>query len=477
MSTNNTSGLNVSVVPPVVDWHEHDHRSHVVQFYEADNSLLDDVSRFIGTALGAGDSAIVIATEPHRLEIHRRLRARGFDPAQTIEQGRYIAVDAAETLAKFMRRGRPNAKLFEQVVGSLMDHARLSAEGPASRVVAFGEMVALLWEEGRQQAAIQLEHLWNELAKTHALSLRCAYPIRRFDRSEHGDAFLKICEAHSAVVPTETYTALESHDDRLLNISHLQQKAQALEAEVAERRKAEARLQAAKDDLEAIVEHRTSSLRRLSTQILCLQDLERRRIARELHDGLGQYLAAAKINLDVLLSSKETANSEFLSEANSLLGQAVAEIRTLSYLLHPPMMDEVGLFAAAQWYVEGFGERSGLKATCDVPPTPGRLPDQVEVALFRILQEALTNVHRHSGATNAAVLLLQDPDQVTLLINDNGKGIARESLERFRQTGAGVGVGLAGMRERAHELGGRFTVESTPGSTSVRVTIPVTAST
>jgi signal transduction histidine kinase len=173
------------------------------------------------------------------------------------------------------------------------------------------------------------------------------------------------------------------------------------------------------------------------------------------------------------LGSKESGNSEYLSDAHSLLGQAVAEIRALSYLLHPPMMDEVGLFAAARWYVDGFAERTRIQASCELPPTMERLPDTIELAIFRILQEALENVHRHSGATRAAVLLLQDPDQIVLMVNDNGTGIEPEILQRFGQTGVGSGVGLAGMRERTRELGGSFQIASVPGDASVRVSVPI----
>ena len=154
--------------------------------------------------------------------------------------------------------------------------------------------------------------------------------------------------------------------------------------------------------------------------------------------------------------------------------QCMSEVRTLSYLLHPPTMDAAGFASAARWYVEGFGQRSGIKVSLDAPDDLGRLPDAIELALFRVLQEALTNVHRHSGASEAHVLIREDAGQVVLEIKDNGRGIPKELLSHFRATGAGMGVGVAGIRERAWELGGSLEVESDSGGTRVRVSIPVT---
>ena len=162
------------------------------------------------------------------------------------------------------------------------------------------------------------------------------------------------------------------------------------------------------------------------------------------------------------------------SEAEQLMQQCMSEVRTLSYLLHPPTMDAAGFASAARWYVEGFGQRSGIKVSLDAPDDLGRLPDAIELALFRVLQEALTNVHRHSGASEAHVLIREDAGQVVLEIKDNGRGIPEELLSHFRATGAGMGVGVAGIRERAWELGGSLEVESDSGGTRVRVSIPVT---
>jgi signal transduction histidine kinase len=136
-------------------------------------------------------------------------------------------------------------------------------------------------------------------------------------------------------------------------------------------------------------------------------------------------------------------------------------------------MDAVGIASAARWYVEGFGLRSGLKLSLDAPDDPVRLPEAAELALFRVLQEALTNVHRHSGASAANILIRRSSGEVVLEVSDNGRGMEQEMLKRFRETGAGIGVGLMSMQERARELGGKVQLESTSAGTSVRITIPV----
>jgi signal transduction histidine kinase len=471
MSTANTPSPEAVSPAPLAHWVDHSQPAHVVQFYGDDGFLLDELSRFIGTALGAGDAAVVIATKEHRDGLTRRLQMWGLDPTWAVAQGRYVAMDAAETLSKIMLDGWPDAARFAEVVGTAIASVATVTQGEPRRIAAFGEMVALLWVEGKPEAAIRLEELWNDLARTHSFSLRCAYPMSSFYREEHGDLLLKICAQHSNVIPGESYTSLANQDARLRTITHLQQKAQALETEIAERRRVEEKLRRSQVELESLVEQRTVALRQLSSRLLSLQDSERRRIARELHDSLGQYLVALKLNVDILRQSP--GRGELWSQSEELMERCIAEVRTLSYLLHPPTMDAVGIASAARWYVEGFGLRSGLKLTLDAPDDPVRLPDAIELALFRVLQEALTNVHRHSGASTADVLIRRASGQVILEVRDNGRGMPQDVLNRFRESGAGTGVGLMSMHERARELGGKIQIESSGTGTSIRITIPV----
>jgi signal transduction histidine kinase len=237
-----------------------------------------------------------------------------------------------------------------------------------------------------------------------------------------------------------------------------------LYGELKRRRSAEETLRAVGD-----------SYRRLSTRLLELQDEERRKLARELHDSVGQYLALLKMNLVRVGASpvaQDSACGEMLGEAMQWTDRTIAEIRTVSHLLHPPMLDEVGFGSAGRWYIEEFGKRSGIQVNLDLPQDADRLSPETELVLFRVLQEGLTNVHRHSGAKKVDIRMVRNQDEVRLTLRDYGHGMSPEALKRF-DTGIGIGVGLAGMRERVAELGGTMTIDSDPRGTSVQVSLPV----
>jgi PAS domain S-box-containing protein len=214
----------------------------------------------------------------------------------------------------------------------------------------------------------------------------------------------------------------------------------------------------------------------LSARLMQLQDNERRRMARELHDGVGQLLAAMSMNASLLNQeiTKLSANAARCAEENqSLTEQVSSEIRTISYLLHPPLLDEMGLHSALQWYVEGFAERSKIAAKLELPPESERLSQDIELSLFRIAQECLTNIHRHSKASTALVRLVRTPEQTTLEITDDGQGIDVKIQSKLA-TGGGGGVGLRGMRERLRQLGGTLEVRSNGKGTKVIAIIPTT---
>jgi signal transduction histidine kinase len=226
--------------------------------------------------------------------------------------------------------------------------------------------------------------------------------------------------------------------------------------------------------LEQLEKNNAESYRMLSARILELQDVERRRIARELHDSVGQFLAGLKINLGRLQRREAEPSIQshpLLLESVELTERAITEVRTISHLLHPPLLDELGLYSATRWYTEGFAKRSGIHVELRLAEITDRLPREIELALFRVLQESLTNVHRHAGASNVSVEIQCTDYEVILLISDNGKGIPQDSLFRFRAGHAG-GIGLAGMRERLAELGGTLEVDSTAEGTQIRATLP-----
>jgi signal transduction histidine kinase len=225
---------------------------------------------------------------------------------------------------------------------------------------------------------------------------------------------------------------------------------------------------------EWIEKKNAESYRMLSARILELQDVERRRIARELHDSVGQFLAGLKLNLGRLQrneASPQNPNSALLGESLELTDRAIVEMRTISHLLHPPLLDELGFHAAVRWYTEGFAKRSGIVVDLRLTEIVERLPKEVELALFRVLQESLTNVHRHAQAKRVEVDVECTDDDVTLLVRDDGVGISGDVLERFRAGEAG-GIGLAGMRERLAELHGKLEVRASPKGTCIRAQLP-----
>ncbi len=224
--------------------------------------------------------------------------------------------------------------------------------------------------------------------------------------------------------------------------------------------------------LEKLVEERTEALRQLSSRLMRMQDEERRRIARELHDSLGQDLAAAKMTVDGILHQQGgDAKDQSAEEASKSIDRALQQVRTMSHLLHPPLLDEVGLVSALRWYLEGMMKRSGIETSLEVKPASfPRLTARFETAIFRIIQEALTNVFRHSEASHSSVTLIRNPESVAVEIRDNGKGLD-EGTMRFRP--GNVGVGIGGMRQRVEEFGGALRLSNANPGTIVEVIIPV----
>jgi PAS domain S-box-containing protein len=571
---------------------------HVVQFYSEDSALLDGLVQFIGSALKAGDASLVIATPPHREELARRLQADGIDVTAAAAQGRYVPLDAAATLSTFMIRGMPDPVLFEQMVGERVERARAAAGNESLHLVAFGEMVALLLQNGQPDAALALERLWTKLSKAHSFSLHCAYPMREFSQTSRRDLFPRVCDEHTAVIPNETHAMKSTDDERLRSIAELQQRADALEAELALHRSEEQlrllvesvqdyaifllgpdgrvatwnlgaqrikgyqaseiigkhfsvfypeedlrsgkpqmelevatavgrfedegwrlrkdgsrfwanviitalrdssgslrgfskitrdttekmlaieALRNSNQELREEVARRTAaegklqdserSLRRLSGHLLRMQDEERRRLGRELHDSVGQYLAALKMGLDAMNSGSNPQIDECVRMAD----QCMKEVRTISYLLYPPMLEEVGLRSAIPWYIDGFSKRSGIQVESRIDPGLGRLSRDAELAFFRILQESLTNVHRHSESSTAAVRLGLEGETVYLEVSDRGKGISPSMLEPGEDSSNTLGVGLRGMIERMRQLGGSLELSSDEHGTTIRASMP-----
>ena len=224
-------------------------------------------------------------------------------------------------------------------------------------------------------------------------------------------------------------------------------------------------------ELEKMVDRRTDELRRLSIRLMTMQDQERRRLARDLHDGLGQELAVAKMVLDKMILQKSTQpTEEAWTQASSIVDRAIQQVRTISHLLHPPLLDEVGLLSALSWYVDGLTKRSGIETSLDVRPAEfPRLAPEVETAVFRIVQEALTNVFRHSEAGKVWITLTQSEGMIVVAVRDDGKGIGRKIVELQPDS---VGVGIGGMKQRAKEFGGELRLTNVHPGTLVELIIP-----
>jgi len=556
---------------------------HVAYFYRQSDSLLEALSIFIGGALGAGNAALVIATKIHREGLQQRLTARGLDISKLIREGRYLELDAAELLSKIIVEGMPDSGRFEAIVGGAIARTKARAKAARPEIAAFGEMVSLLWTEGKIEAAIRLEQLWNELANKLAFSLRCAYPVTHFNGENNSQPLMRVCAEHSAIVLDEGDTSFTSGEAKIAlrrseerfrllvdavqdyaifmldvqgHISSWNHGAERIkgygvseiigkhfsifypeedlragkpqrELEIAAKegrledegwrlRKDGSRFWAnviitairndagrligfgkvTRDITERIkvnealrkeVAERTAaerkvrdsekSLRQLSLRLLQTQDDERRRIGRDLHDSVGQYLVGLKMKVDALKSSRERGQRDDdsqLTECSQLIEEAIKEVRTISYLLYPPMLEELGLKSAIPWYLDGFTKRSGIKTTFEVSPEFDRIPGDLELALFRVLQESLTNVHRHSGSPRATVRLLTENRRVVLQIIDEGSGTQSKNWEdRTQDWMSALGVGLRGMNERVRQLGGSLELTSVRGGTTVTATIPI----
>jgi len=605
-------------------------------------------------------------------------------------------------MAKFMMDGQPDPIRFSETIGSVILRAAEASQSETPRVVAFGEMVALLWAEGQEEAALRLEKLWNQLATMHSFSLHCAYPLHGFCQENQADSIKKICAEHTEIVDTDSlvstelrqelnilnqikwqerkepfklfiehvhdyaifmltvegrisswnpgaerikgYTAAEivgqhfskfyPQDDvsagkperlleRAVRDGHVEDVGwrvrkdgskfwarvtitavkdasgklvgfgkvtrdltEQMRSETALRRSEErARLfidavkdyaifmldpegcvstwntgaerikgykaseiigqhfsrfypeedirsgkpaweldvavregrfedegwrlrkdgtrfwanvvitpvrdhdgtligftkvtrdytqrmlaQKALEDSQRKLQESEKSLRDLSLHLLRTQDEERRRIGREIHDSLGQYLSVLKMKLESMNGTQQE-----IAECASLTDECVKEVRTISYLLYPPMLEEIGLRSAIPWYLDGFSARSGIKTSFNIPEDFGRLGKDSELVLFRVLQECLTNVQRHSGSNSAEISLIRAGDRVTLKVVDHGKGMPSEILDQGSQDWMGsLGVGVRGMSERVRQLGGALEIISDQHGTQVFASVPLT---
>jgi len=440
------------------NWHAISESEHLVQFYETDEFLVDSVSKFIGTGLSAGDAGIVIATKAHREGFEQRLKADGLDLDAARAGGTYISRDALETLSTFMVDGFPDPERFAAVIGGIIARAAQDQR----RVRVCGEMVALLWMEGNRAAAIRLEELWNDLRdKTPPFSLLCAYAMHGFDGETYGIQFTEICQQHSRVIPDESYSALISPDERLRAITLLQQKANSLEAEIAERKAVEEQLRISEKRKDEFISMASHELKTPITSLKGFLGLLQRRLNTQGDETSLHYLARmdAQVNKltrlinDLLnLSKIQTGQIDYQAECfdvDALLQEIVENVQGTARSHH--------LILEGQAQAEMFGDR-----------------DRIGQVLINLLNNAIKYSPR---ADSVLVRVTKERGQVIVSVQDYGIGIAKEHqhkiFERFYQvndpqekTYPGLGIGLFISCEIVRRHGGQLWVESQKGEGS-----------
>jgi len=401
-----------STSAPRIDWREMDARDHFVQFYEKDSSLINSVAGYIGAGLSVGDECIVIATAAHRAALETELDSLGIDRTN-VHRRRLLTLDAAETLSLFMRDNAPDPTLFRQSIGRIVEKA-----GAAGRPIrAFGEMVALLWADGNHAAAIRLEELWNDLAKKHSFALFCAYSMDGFQSETHAHPFGKICSHHTRVIPAESYAALYSLDDRLREISGLQQKARALEVEVERRKQAETALEVRLVEIEGLnarlkravteTHHRVKNNLQFISALVEMQKMtDRESVPMSELVRLGQNIQALGVIHDILtVKSREDTETQ-LASVKAVLEQLL------------PLLEGT------------LGNRSITASIEDVA-----LPGKQATAVALIANELVSNAGKH-GSESIEISVTTEGSTVCLAVCDDGPGFPDDfDPESYAHTG------------------------------------------
>jgi signal transduction histidine kinase/CheY-like chemotaxis protein len=431
---------------------------HAVQFYEHEAYLLDSVTDYIGSALSAASAGILIATPPHRDGVAQRLIARGHDVAGAGAQGLYVALDARETLSRFMVDGWPDPTRFDDTIGTLI--ARTRERVP--QVHAFGEMVALLWAEGNSDAAIRLEELWDELRARHPFMLLCAYPIEAFHDTSHAKSFGEMTTLHTNVIPAESYMELKG-DAQMRLIAQLQQQAAALEAETIQRRHAEAELRKKmeqladadrrKDEFLAMLGHELRNpLAPVTTalQLMRLHSDEPLRVSRARETIERQVEHMTRLIDDLLDVSRITRGKiELRQEAvvlSTLIARAVEAAR--------PVIDE-----------------RGHRLTLDLPDAPVTLSAD-PARLEQVLANLLNNAAKYTDVGGRIWLrAFVDAEHLVLSVKDNGAGLTStmrdhvfdlfvQGPEMRAYSRGGLGIGLTLVRRLVEMHGGMVEARS-----------------
>ncbi len=451
---------------PRSQWSEMCESDHFVQFYETDLFLLNSLSGYVGKGLEAGDACIVVATKAHREALEEQLKAQGLDVAAASATGQYLSLDATETLSKFMVDGQPEPGRFNQIVGDIVARAAVDKR----RVRAFGEMVALLWAEGNQTAAIRLEELWNALQKTHAFSLFCAYEMSGFGGEQFIEPLGNVCATHSRVIPAESYSDLANSDDRLRAIIELQQKARSLEAEIAERKQVEERLRLSLMQ-EQLARTEAEDANRLKDEFLATVSHELR---TPLHAVIGWSHMLRSGGLDEATTIRAIETIERNAKSQAQLIEDILDVsRVITGKLHLNigLVDFSSVINAAIDSVQLAAESKGIQLEVTLDPSARRVlgdPSRLQQVVWNLLSNAIKFT---PAGGRVQVRLERAGADAQISVSDTGEGINSEFLpfifDRFRQADGsstrkhgGLGLGLAIVRHLVEQHGGTVSADS-----------------
>lgn len=451
---------------PRSQWSEMCDSDHFVQFYETDLFLLNSLSGYIGQGLEAGDACIVVATKAHREALEEQLKAQGLDVAAASATGQYLSFDATETLSKFMVDGQPEPGRFNQIIGDIVARAAIGRR----RVRAFGEMVALLWAESNQTAAIRLEELWNDLQKAHAFSLFCAYEMSGFGGEQFTEPLGNVCATHSRVIPAESYSDLTNSDDRLRVITQLQQKAKSLEAEIAERKQAEERLRLSLIQ-EQMARTEAEDANRLKDEFLATVSHELR---TPLHAVIGWAHMLRTGGLDEATTIRAIETIERNAKSQAQLIEDILDVsRVITGKLHLNigLVDFASVINAAIDSVQLAAESKDIQLEVTLDPSARRVsgdPSRLQQVVWNLLSNAIKFT---PAGGRVRVRLERAGTDAQISVSDTGEGINSDFLpfifDRFRQADGtstrkhgGLGLGLAIVRHLVEQHGGTVSADS-----------------
>jgi len=423
---------------------------HICLIYESQGEQLAMPVPSIRMGLERGEKCIFIAPEKTLRDVNEALHAIGIDVDEAMNSGRLAVASQEDT---YLRNGH-----FEpdRMIRFLADSLEPAIASGFSGLRVVGEMTWALGGDLGTGQLIEYEAKLNHFVHDHPVAVTCQYDRNRFSP----EVILNVIRTHPIVIYGNFVCSNPYYvpPEEFLAPNHAEMEVKRLLANIRDREQA------------------NKALRELSRRLFQMQDEEHRRIGRELHDSIAQELVAVSMNLGQLqrrIEGRDLITDNLLSDSMALVEQCNREIRTISHLLHPPLLDELGLRRALQDYIEGFAGRSAIVTTLDVAEDVDRLPAEIETALFRVVQESLGNIHRHSGSTAAAIRIRRDAGTVRLEISDEGGGLPPGLRQGNKEMSVPVGVGIAGMRERLRQVGGQLEIESSDRGTTVRAIVPL----